>query len=297
MLAPALFYLVSVLPGGAAGLPTVAVFPLEAKTGVSKDTADLLTEKLVEEVRRTEGFSQVVSSKEVEALLSFERQKQALDCSDAGCIRELAGALGVDFLLVGTLGRLGSSGLVNLRLMNTKSALVASSLSHTICNPSDEAVLRAMRPSVRRLVAEAGLMVGDGPESARAFDKDCEETAPPPVGAAASDPKSTSKPLADSTGRPWFFTGGVVSAGVSAALLVGGVGLAGAAGVWGWALLNTQWVVSNVPTPGLQRDARYYALRAIPVGAGLVGGVLGVMAVVFLGAAAALTVTGAFSGM
>src|SRR5438309_267107 len=52
----------------------------------------------------------VTSRSEMQALLGLERQKELMGCSDestASCLAELAGALGADGVLTGTLGKVG----------------------------------------------------------------------------------------------------------------------------------------------------------------------------------------------
>lgn len=61
----------------------------------------------------------VTTQEDVSHLLGLERQKQLLGCAEAGssCMAELAGALGVDLILSGSLAKTGSSYTVNLRLL------------------------------------------------------------------------------------------------------------------------------------------------------------------------------------
>lgn len=59
----------------------------------------------------------VVSSRDMGALLGLERQKELLGCSDTSCAAELSGALGVDGVVVGDVGKLGDSYQVNLKVL------------------------------------------------------------------------------------------------------------------------------------------------------------------------------------
>ncbi|MFT3841584.1 MAG: hypothetical protein QM723_31640 [Myxococcaceae bacterium] len=49
---------------------------------------------------------EVVTSKDIELILGFERQKELLGCSDGSCIAELANALGADGVITGTVSML-----------------------------------------------------------------------------------------------------------------------------------------------------------------------------------------------
>lgn len=137
--------------------PTVAILTLEPAVGVSAATARVLTDHLVEEVRTAKTFSLVTSSQEVESLLGFERQKQLADCSEISCMAELAGALGVEFILVGSLSKLGLSYLMNIKLLDVRTARTLSSLSKRVQGDTEEVLLDAIRPMVQQLLVDAGL--------------------------------------------------------------------------------------------------------------------------------------------
>ena len=104
--------------------PSVAVLQIQALQGASPDAATLLTSKLVTRLRDTNRFGRVVAASEIQTLLGFEAQQQLMACdtSSSSCMAEIAGALGVDFLISGTLGQLGDQLLLNLSLLNRKTA-------------------------------------------------------------------------------------------------------------------------------------------------------------------------------
>lgn len=97
--------------------PKVAVMPLAAKR-VPKTTVEILDVLLVNAVYDLEQYS-VVGMAEIQAMLGFERLKDALACDDVACAASIGGALGVDFLLLGTVGRLGQELFISLTLMDT----------------------------------------------------------------------------------------------------------------------------------------------------------------------------------
>ena len=57
-------------------------------------------------------------------MVGFEAQRQILDCDAESCLPEIGGALGVDHLLKGTLGRLGGELIINFTLMDVAKAKV-----------------------------------------------------------------------------------------------------------------------------------------------------------------------------
>lgn len=67
---------------------------------------------------------EVVSSSQISAVLGLEREKQLLGCgteSDS-CVTELASALGVDGLVVGTIAKLGTSLQLDVRVASAADA-------------------------------------------------------------------------------------------------------------------------------------------------------------------------------
>jgi hypothetical protein len=109
----------------AAGPSKLAVLPVGAGEGIPAGTAAALTETLSGEVRRRAGV-EVITQREISAVLSLERQKEMLGCTSDACMAELGGALGCDRLVTGDVARLGESWLVHLRLVETARARVAA---------------------------------------------------------------------------------------------------------------------------------------------------------------------------
>jgi TolB-like protein len=112
--------------------PSVACLNLDAKGGISKDHAELLTDNVISHVRDTGFFSRVVSAKEIESALGMEQQRQVLDCNSQSCVAEIAGALNVEFLLSGNVGQVGGAILLNLRLVNVRTGVGVSSVSERV---------------------------------------------------------------------------------------------------------------------------------------------------------------------
>jgi hypothetical protein len=106
----------------AAEPPKIALLPISAKH-VPAETAQILDELLTNTVDRL-GMFQVTSSADVNAMLGLERMKDALGCSDVSCGVEIGGALGVSFLMTGTVGELGGELVISLTVIdNARSAV------------------------------------------------------------------------------------------------------------------------------------------------------------------------------
>ena len=106
-----------------AGATRVAFVPLAATAGVDAKEATALSEVVLGSARKRPGV-QVVADEEVKSLLSLEQQKQLLGCSEERCKADLGNALGVDLVLLGSVGKLGESTLLTLKLVRAKDATV-----------------------------------------------------------------------------------------------------------------------------------------------------------------------------
>ena len=226
---------------------------LTAREGVSDSAAELLTSNLVAHLRSTNHFSRVVTSKEIESLLGLEQQKQLLNCDSSSCMAEVAGSLGVDFVIRGELGRLGKSWLVNVSMLNTRTGTAERTVSRAVPSDDESALLPVMVDVARELTGK--------PVPAA-------DAAPHPA-APASTPQPGKK---EGSVVPTVLKalGGVGLAGGVVTLLVGLVGGAVSAGIW--------LLLGLLPAIGPDRNA------GVPFTVGFYGG-LGV-----LGVATVLTV-------
>lgn len=84
--------------------PKIAVPDFQTSAG-NEPLAAMIAGSVATEIDRT-GLFQVTTSDQVRALLSLERQRQLLGCSDDSCSSDVASQLGVDFMLNGRLSRL-----------------------------------------------------------------------------------------------------------------------------------------------------------------------------------------------
>ncbi len=142
-----------VLPAAPQGKgPSLAVLNLEHKAGVSGDTAELLTQNLITTLSSQGRFGRVIGTKEIESVIGFEKQRQLMACDSQSCIAELAGSMGVDYVLTGSLGKLGVKYLFNATLVNTHNAEVEGRVSKTISGNDDSALLEAVEGVVAELL-------------------------------------------------------------------------------------------------------------------------------------------------
>lgn len=77
------------------------------------------------------GRLEVVTRSQIVQLLGLERQRQLMGCPEEGssCLAELSGALGAEFVLTGSIGKLGSTFTASLKLVNTQTMKAVVSVS------------------------------------------------------------------------------------------------------------------------------------------------------------------------
>ena len=84
-----------------------------------------MTAGLVQEIRKLKGVS-VIGMDEVRAMLDHEAQRQLAGCeADSDCLAEIAGALGADTLVVGSMARVGDEHVLALRRIEPQRAEVS----------------------------------------------------------------------------------------------------------------------------------------------------------------------------
>ena len=110
-----------------------------------------------------EGVS-VITPQGIAALLGMERQKQLLGCADesSSCVAELAGAMGVDGVITGTIGQVGTGFTLNLKV--TRSADASTIAVYSTRRGTEDEVLDWLAETARDL---AGRMNPSGRTTTR----------------------------------------------------------------------------------------------------------------------------------
>jgi hypothetical protein len=163
---------------GLSDVPMAAVGPQKATSlavmdlvaaGVAQDTASNLTQVLGTELKRVPGAS-VISRDDIQAMLQMQADKARLGCDDASCLAEIGGALGVEKLVVGSVGRMSGSYLISLRLISVKTTHVENRITESYTGTEDQ-LIRAVRHAGRSLMgvvdgASGALAVGTAQDGA-----------------------------------------------------------------------------------------------------------------------------------
>jgi len=104
-------------------LPTLLVFDLVAEKGVEAGHMSTLTEIVTDKVSKTKKY-QVVGQKDLDKMLFWEQNKQLKGCTDTACLVQIAGAMGAQFYIEGSIGGLAEHYYITLKLMEAQNVKV-----------------------------------------------------------------------------------------------------------------------------------------------------------------------------
>jgi len=136
----------------------VAVYELKLQE-VPERIGQVATNSLLAETRKLQRVS-AVSMDEVKDMLTHAENQQLLGCDDESCMAEIAGALGVDELITGSLGRVGGSSVVNIRRIDMNTARVIATFDQRLEQSDGEEFLVAIGPAIEQLFPEYPLRDG-----------------------------------------------------------------------------------------------------------------------------------------
>ncbi len=145
----------------AGATPLKLAVPNFQAVGVEQALVDAWAERLVT-LLGTEGDIKVISSRDIGAIVGFERQRELTGCTDgrSSCLVELAGALGVDAILSGTLARSEKNFTATLRALKTTDGSVVWSATERLRGEDQlqdwlDAQAEAFRHSLRASFGQA----------------------------------------------------------------------------------------------------------------------------------------------
>jgi len=217
------FILVSALIGltipssaAAGGGGKVAILDIQT-TGVDAKYVNLLTELLTVEVEAVGRFDSVIAGRDVATMLGFERQKDLVGCDDSSCLAELGGALGVDRIIASHVGKLGTSFIVQIKLINIVEQRPEKRIYETVKGDED-VLIQTIKECVKKLVDVKA--PGSTAAAPHVHAKPAAKAKPAP--AAAKPPPSAQSTASVKSGggagaTPWLLMGiGAVAAGAGA---------------------------------------------------------------------------------
>jgi TolB-like protein len=133
----------------------VQVLPLASENGVDPASAKVLTEFLATSLALHKELK-VFGQSDLQALLRQAKDRRTVGCDNAAdaCLAEVAGALGAEWLVTGTVGRLGEALVLSVRVLDThKHNVLAQASKITLGEPSE--LLRAVQEIVPELLRDA----------------------------------------------------------------------------------------------------------------------------------------------
>ncbi|MBS2029218.1 MAG: hypothetical protein JST54_15050 [Deltaproteobacteria bacterium] len=163
----------------------------------------------------------VLSPADIEATLGVDRQRQLLGCGASSCLAELGAALGVDYIVRGSVSVLDQDTLLTLALIDTKGSELNHARVH-VSSRSSSQLVKALEQLVPQLVAPLH------PGANASFAASTPGTHTPPAGglqpsATATQPAPGGSNAQRTTGLTLMIAGGVATL---VGIVAGGYGLA-----------------------------------------------------------------------
>ncbi len=129
---------------------SLLLLPLKPVSGVTQGTLDLLSGYILGRLDRVEGL-RTVGREDVEASLGADKQRQAMGCDAIACMAEIGGALGVELVMYGQVGRVGSKYNINVSVVRARDSNVIARTS-AMTEQTEDAIVAQMDPMISELV-------------------------------------------------------------------------------------------------------------------------------------------------
>ncbi len=139
--------------------PVKIAVPGLSLSGIETRLGEAYVERFATLLGRDPGL-RVTTKRDIEQMLGLERQRQLLGCTEnsLACIAELAGGLGVEAVLSGSLAKTGSSYTVTLRVLRTNDGSEIASASERLKN--EDALSDWLEAEAPRLAEKIGRAFG-----------------------------------------------------------------------------------------------------------------------------------------
>ncbi len=108
-------------------LPTLIVFDIKAEKGVESGSASLLTEIVLDEVAGIfKGKYKVIGQKDIDKMLFWETNKSLKNCTESSCLMQIAGAMGAEYYIEGSVGIMGEKYVLALKYIDAMKVEILS---------------------------------------------------------------------------------------------------------------------------------------------------------------------------
>jgi len=170
----------------------IAVMTLKNASGITTGEAELITDRLGVELFNT-GRVNVMERNQMQEVLKEQGFQQSGTCSDEACLVEMGQMLGVQFLVSGSIGKLGSMYMINLRVINVNTAEIAHVVSEDI-NGGIEQVVGRLKGIAQQLVTSQKAQAQTQPTGRRGREERQKEPEKKPEEKPAEAPAPTPPP-------------------------------------------------------------------------------------------------------
>ncbi len=123
------------------GVKNYAVMELKNGSGVQAGEAEIITDRLRIELFNT-GKASIMERDQMKAIMKEQGFQASGVCADDGCMVELGQMLGVERLVGGSIGKLGSMYLLNFRVIDVTTAKILTVVSLDIKGSIEEVVYK-----------------------------------------------------------------------------------------------------------------------------------------------------------
>jgi len=130
-----------------------AAMPLRAKE--LGDIGFIVDELVLTELQHS-GF-EAIGPDDINSILGFDKVKTAVGCDDASCVAEIGNALGVDYLVAGSVALLEGSVVLTLKFVDVKNAKVLARVNKVGSSAGTKELPRLVNDAVRDLVESSKL--------------------------------------------------------------------------------------------------------------------------------------------
>lgn len=141
--------------------PMIAVTPLQAQ-GVTESDAAVLTESLSDEMLQS-GSVRVMERSQMDKIL-MEQGFQQATCDTSECALQMGRLLGIERILVGTVGKIGGTYSVSVRMVDVRTGEIISSSRRNARGAIDD-VLVTLMPQLARDLAQKQSAGSEGADS------------------------------------------------------------------------------------------------------------------------------------
>jgi TolB-like protein len=133
----------------------IAVMDLKAE-GVSQSTANVLSNKLRTELFNS-GKYNVLNREDMKAILGEQEFQQSGMCDDMKCMAKIGGALGVIYMVTGSIGKLGETYNITLKMIDIEKIVNVNIIDEPYSG-ADDGLFIAIQNAGRKLMGRTDLL-------------------------------------------------------------------------------------------------------------------------------------------